>query len=171
MQAKENRYKKGTKKFTTLFIKNLRLITFVIISVVMLWLYGCETAFQGYSGDRLPPNKVATVSGYSSEFLLGGCTVYILDIDGKEDRVSESEIKLLKRVEILPGEHTLTAIMKCHDEMTPFLTSYTETSSKTISFNVEAGHSYEVGGEIRLRQFYLWVEDRQSKELVGGSKP
>jgi hypothetical protein len=179
MRVEENRCKKGIKGVAIFFVENFRFTFFVMISVVTLGLCGCTAPepFKAYSGDKLPPEKVALVAGYSYEDILFMCgqNVYILDVDGKEDRLNPSEIKLLKKVEVLPGEHTLTAIYKYHDALLLGVAGsrFIETAPRTVSFKAKAGHSYEVYGIIdsASEEPRFWIEDMQSKEIVGGSKP
>lgn len=159
----------------------------VLLLVLLLCASGCR--FMGppmhlvaYDGPRKAPSEVAKIVGagdsFASELLLGGLVgnsnVFILDVDGKAQRVGPETVKLLNWVEVLPGSHEVTVVMREHKAGLLGFGAYDiKTSPVRLSFSAEAGRTYVVFGAYRLRppKTWFWIVDKTTGSIVAGMKP
>lgn len=139
-------------------------------------LSGCGVKVtQMYVGEKLPPDKVAIIEPMDvMKCLQGhGIRTYIAAIDGQ---------KLGKgAAEVLPGRHTVAtaAALFMGYEITTFV------PEKPFTFDAQAGHTYRVMGHFFVEPApifaifsdseetppTIWIEDKESKEVVAGEKP
>jgi len=176
---------KTTKRVTG--IVNYETHQKALLLVLLLCASGCR--FMGppmhlvaYDGPRKPPSEVAKIVGAGDSFasellaggLLGNSKVSILNVDGKAQRVGADSVKLLNWVEVLPGPHEITLLMRAHNAgLLGLGASDIETSPVRLSFLAEAGHTYVVCGTYQLRppETWFWIVDQTTGEIVAGRKP
>ena len=108
-----------------------------------------------YSGPPLPRMSVAIIK---PKIISWKYTAYIESVDG-------NPIEGSFKAEVLPGKHTVVigAI---------FIRSLGgKMISETISLDARAGHVYRVRAKVKNTKMFLWMEDKETKEVVGGVKP
>ena len=108
-----------------------------------------------YPGPPLPRISVAIVK---AKMISWQYTAYIESVDGKP---LEGSFK----AEVLPGKHTVVigAI---------FIRSLGgKMISETVSLDARAGHVYHVRAKVKNTKMFLWMEDKETKKVVGGGKP
>ena len=135
-------------------------ILFSIVAVMgVILTAGCGT-LQAYPGQRLTKEETALITlGFAAG-------VEILAVDGQELGIDKV------KVEVLPGAHAVSARV-----VQAYQGGYI-SSPKTLRLEAQAGHVYHVFGRFlgeRLfsvpTDFTIWIEDKQSKEVVAGTKP
>ena len=121
-----------------------------LVFLLLGGLAACGTV-QNYKGDPLPREEVAMIEW-------SGLTVKV--INGKLPGAASS-------AEVLPGEQIITILYSPNLG----LTSY----SKTLIFDAEAGHSYELHAEcgsfLKCKPFWAWVENQKGGEIITGRSP
>ena len=152
------------------------------ITVCLTWLLagsvlsGCGVKVtQMYAGEKLSPEEVAIIEPMGvMKFLEGyGIRTYIAAVDGQELGKGAAEV--------LPGRHTVStaAALFMGSGSTTFV------PEEPFTFNAQAGHTYQV-----MCHFFvepplifaifsdseetpptIWIEDKESKEVVAGEKP
>lgn len=119
-------------------------------ALLLALLAACGTV-QGYKGDPLPREEVAMIEW-------SGLTVKVLN--GKLPGASSA-------AEVLPGEQIITILYSPNLGLTTF--------SKTLTFEAEAGQSYELhascGSFVNCRPFWAWVEDMKGGAVIAGKSP
>ena len=131
----------------------------LMFSISLMMLYGCAT--QSISQDQTS-DEMATLHGS----YWGSLRWYKAAIDGYDG--IDFGLKPVMMVKLLPGEHSITAI--CFTGFDP-LTTGMFAITRTISFQAEAGHSYQVrcGSDGSGKTF--WIKDKTSGKVVGGYAP
>ena len=77
-------------------------------------------------------------------------------------------IKPVMMVKLLPGEHSITAICFTGFDM---LTTGMMAITRTINFQAETGHSYQVRCGSHGSGKTFWIIDKTSNKVVGGFAP
>ncbi len=110
---------------------------------------------RAYPGPPLPKMNVAIVK---AKMISWRYTAYIQSVDG-------NPVEGSFKVELLPGKHTVVigAI---------FIRSLGgKLISETVSLDARAGHVYHVRAKVKNAKMFLWMEDKETKKVVGGGKP
>jgi hypothetical protein len=107
---------------------------------------------QLYTGDRLPKEEVAIIKPNMEGWFRN---TWISEIDGKPVGITN------KKVEVLPGIHTLRIKVKDSEFAQPVYMGV-----DTISFEAEAGHVYRVEGKIKRVEAVTWVIDEETNAPV-----
>ena len=122
-------------------------------------LSGCGT-MQAYPGERRPPDQVALIK-------VGGWAE-LLSVNGQELASDED------KAEVLPGSHTITTRVVAPAGYQRTLIS----NAVILNLDTLAGHIYEIygatfgGGWFKPPTgFTIWIQDKESKEVVAGEKP
>ena len=116
-----------------------------LLIVCLVFGLGCSTTKQAYSGPKLPPDKVATISSNAPAVIYG--------LDGGSVKA--------KSFEVLPDVHTITVGY--------WNGTYRSMHSCEISFTARAGHTYEVYGEGDWRgTWHCWIEDADTGQRKEG---
>lgn len=154
----------------------LRITVSLVLLLAVLLLTGCGVKItQMYVGEKLPPDQVAIIEPMNKmKFLEGhGIRTYIGAVDGQELGKGAAEV--------LPGRHTVStaAALFMGYGITTFV------PEEPFTFDAQAGHTYQVmgyffvapGGILGLLDDSeetpptIWIEDKESKEVVAGEKP
>ena len=148
----------------------LRITLSLVLLLAVSVLSGCGVKVtQMYVGEKLPPEEVAIIEPMDA-FLE---RTYIVAVDGQE--LGEGA------AEVLPGRHTVStaAALFMGSGITTFV------PEEPFTFDAQAGHTYQVmgyffvapGGILGLLDDSeetpptIWIEDKESKEVVAGEKP
>lgn len=133
-------------------------------------LSGCGVKVtQMYAGEKLSPEELAIIEPMDA-FLE---RTYIVAVDGQELGKGAAEV--------LPGRHTVStaAALFLGYEITMFV------PEEPFTFDAQAGHTYQVMGHFFVEPApifaifsdseetppTIWIEDKESKEVVAGEKP
>jgi hypothetical protein len=108
-----------------------------------------------YEGAELPDSTVAIVTGSRT---VDGIRIFFRGWDK-----SGKEIAVYK-IEVPAGEQRLTVYFTA-----PSGAVY--GSGRLITFDALGGHSYRVEGVEWDNKIYIWVEDTDTHEIVGGERP
>jgi hypothetical protein len=114
---------------------------------------------------------VARIDGTDTFYGLGGSTILVRTIDGVET-LDDAEVKdwdYAGDLELLPGEHTITASY----ELNIMNTIRRSVSPCFITFRADAGRSYVVNGTSfpSGKNWSCWIEDTQTGERTNGMFP
>ena len=110
---------------------------------------------RAYSGPPLPKISVAIIK---AKMISWRYTAYIESVDG-------NPIEGSFKAEVLPGKHTVVigAI---------FIRSLGgKLISETVSLDARACHVYHIRAKVENSKMFLWMEDKETKKVVGGGKP
>ena len=130
-----------------------RLIQIAITCIGAALLASCAgPVYKLYEGPNLQPNEIAVLKnspGWS------GLSVYVDSIDGitrSNDEFYGSMWDGSFRVELLPGEHTVSV---------RYTSDYYSVQNKDITFHAEAGKIYTVKASIdsAAMKWTAWVEE------------
>jgi len=120
-----------------------------IIFVCILFLNGCVTTYRQYSGAVLPEDKI----GILEHAPIGSNTGMIIeDVDGKWRGAG-----LIKRYELLPGEHSITCTLR-----NPLMTS----KKVTVYFKVQAGKRYIAQDVHKGGKWGIVILDKSNGKIV-----
>jgi hypothetical protein len=131
------------------------LLIFAVTSVVVLpALQGCGTT-KVYPGPELPDEDVAVIKGSRT---VAGIRIYFstVDKDGN-DEVTYS-------IEVPAGKRKIRLYFGTTD-------GSVQGMSRTLSFNAEGGHTYQVKGIEHDNRVWIWIEDTYTHKTVSGEKP
>lgn len=136
-----------------------RILFSIVVAMGVVLTTGCGT-LQAYPGQRLTKEETALIT------LAFAAGAEIVAVDGQELGVYKWN------VEVLPGAHAVRArVVQAYEG------GYISIP-KTLRLEAQAGHVYHVFGRFlgeRLfsapTDFTIWIEDKQSKEVVAGTKP
>ena len=141
---------------STTFTKIL-LIPLLFIKVMLS--AGCMTV-KGYQGEARGVGETALLTETSYHPL------YIKSVNG------ETVGFFHNKASILPGTNYLRVkvLMPTGSDVrgVPMIENY---FIKEITFEAKAGHVYRIDGIINRNNQWVWVEDSESREVVGGHKP
>jgi hypothetical protein len=130
------------------------LITAVLVTLLSL-IGGCAPKVLVHPD--LPPEQSAYIRGARGSFFVGGPE--LIAVDGKELIFANSAY-------ILPGKHTIKVCFL------NWMSRY--TGGCELQFEAKPGHKYVIRCSRRSffrDQFYFWVEDLQTQQVVSGEKP
>jgi hypothetical protein len=131
-------------------------VSMAVLCSVAVMAIGCATPTNRlYSGDALPPEKVAVVIEPADE-LFFGTQAFISEIDGK--RIDHSSWDGSAFVELLPGLHAISVGM---NKQTWYGSKFS-LRDRTFRLQAEAGHRYE----IRIKWSTKGGDDRWDPEAI-----
>ena len=143
---------------TTTLTKNL-LIQLFYCGAIALLSTGCMT-MQAYTGNSKDNSETALLIETSYH------PIYIKSVNGISVGFFHNKARLL------PGENFLRVKVLLPEESDvrgiPMIESY---FIKEITFKAKAGHVYRIDGIVNRNKQWVWVEDAESMEVVGGEKP
>ena len=123
---------------------------------------GCGT-LQAYTGERLTREETALIK---VGFKFGGDRAEIVAVDGQALGSSND------KAEVLPGGHTVSARLIRSEQHATLISSIA-----TLNLVAAAAHTYEVFGKYTGGGFFspptgftIWVEDKESKQVVATAK-
>ena len=137
------------------------------ISAIMLltvMLGACAITFKGYEGEMKPDSEIAILSrsGFTQIVELDG--IHIQSATRMEYTRDNPLGLAYKAVEMMPGDHTVTAHYHCDGpKKWDFCT--TGNYKFTLCFTAQAGHSYTVYSEV-VDRYYGWIEDDDSDQVI-----
>jgi len=128
-------------------------MTIVLVSA------GCMT-MQAYTGESRGVQETALLTETSYHPL------YIRSVNGSPVGFFHNKAR------ILPGANYLRVkvLMPLGSDVrgVPMIENY---FIQEITFEAKAGHVYRIDGIVNRNKQWVWVEDAESREVVGGSKP
>lgn len=130
---------------------------------------GCKSTFKAYPGPERPPEEIARVRGSAAVYFTSSTNTYIQAVDGRRCNDGNGNEKSVDRALVLPGRHTIKAVIWEH-RTHPLINIpvHSASPSKNVSFTAEAGHRYVVEGYIDEPDFWIWIVDEATDEVVGG---
>jgi hypothetical protein len=131
------------------------------------------TPLQTYPGPQLPREQVATVRGAVNYYGVGWVIVVIDAVDGKKIVGSSDEL-YLGRIEMLPGQHEISASLWVSAVTPTMVINRGATPElRRLPFVAEAGERYIVDGSWggSSEKNAIWIANERTKEIVGGNKP
>lgn len=143
---------------TITLTKNL-LVPLIYCAAIVLLATGCMT-IQAYTGESR--NNLETALLLETSYH----PIYIKSVNGMSVGFFHNKARILPgdnflRVKVLlPGESDVRGV--------PMIESY---FIKEINFEAKAGHVYQIDGIVNRNKQWVWVEDAESLEVVGGEKP
>lgn len=158
--------------FGAIFVKLLAIVPVILISGCISMVHPKST-LKAYDSERRGPNEVARIVGKSGNVPFGvgeSKQIILLDVDQRMPNWKASPTPL-KWVEVLPGDHTITA--EVFAMTVAFGNGRTIRSiPESISFHAEAGRTYVVHGDYQLGppETFLWIVEKDSGKIVAGEK-
>ena len=124
-----------------------------LLMAVALFLSACGGTVQTYEGSKKAAQEVAFLRTNVGELTM--TTTWVTRVDGKELVVAYTEI------ELLPGRRTLGIN----------LTGGVLRAAATVSLDAQAGRIYRLHGMVQRGDFFAWIVDQGTGEVVAGQKP
>lgn len=130
------------------------LIALCLAGSLVLTLPACG-AHKMYPGPERPAEDVAVVTGART---VAGVRIFFIGTDG-----DGNEIPVYK-IELGVGRHEINVqVGEAKGTKFPIL--------RTISFDALGGHAYQVKGLDWDKRIWVWIEDTDTGQVVGGEKP
>ncbi len=125
-----------------------------VLTAAAACVLSCGTT-KMYSGPGLPNEEVAVIKGSRT---VAGIRIYFsaVDEDGNET--------VVYRIEVPAGRRKIRIYFGTSE-------GTVHGMSRTLSFNAEGGHTYQVKGLEHDGKVWIWIEDTYTHETVGGKKP
>lgn len=151
--------------------QSLKITVSLVLLLAGLVLSGCAVKVtQMYAGENLPPEEVAIIEPMDGFF----DRTYIVAVDGQQLGKGAAEV--------LPGRHSVWAAARLFMGSGGITTFVPE---EPFTFNAQAGHTYQVMCHFFIEPPLIfaifsdseetpptiWIEDKESKEVVAGEKP
>jgi len=131
----------------------------LIISLALMMIGGCAT--QSVSPEKSSEEMAALHGSYWGSLRWNKAAI------GGYDGIKFG-MKPVMMVKLLPGEHSITAICYTGFDM---LTTGMMAITRTINFQAEARHSYQVRCGSSGSGKTFWIVDKTSGEVVAGAAP
>ncbi|HBE92988.1 MAG TPA: hypothetical protein DDW55_10830 [Gammaproteobacteria bacterium] len=131
----------------------------LIISMALIMIGGCAT--QSVSPEQSSEEMAVLHGSY-----WGSLRWHKAAIDGYDG--IDFGMKPVMMVKLLPGEHSIAAVCFTGFDM---LTTGIMAIPSTISFQAEAGQSYQVRCGSSGSGKTFWIMDKTSGKVVGGTAP
>ena len=126
-----------------------------VVLLALGWVLSGCAAHKAYPGPELPDDSVAIVTGSRT---VAGIRIFFR---GWEKDGSET---VVYKIEIPAGRQELRIHFTA-----PSGTYY--RLARTVMFDAEGGHTYQVKGLEWDDKVFIWIEDTYTHEVVGGEKP
>jgi hypothetical protein len=127
---------------------------------------------KSYPGPQLPQEQVATIRGAVNYYGLSWVIAAIDALDGKKILKTADEVNW-GRIEILPGEHEVSASLWV-SVLTPvtLVNRGSTPEFRRLVFVAEAGERYIVDGSWggKPENNAIWIVNERTKEIVAGAK-
>ena len=128
---------------------------------------------KSYPGPQLPQEQVATIRGAVNYYGLSWVSVAIDAVDGEKTLRRADEVNW-GRIEILPGEHEVSASLWV-SVLTPvtLVNRGSTPEFQRLTFVAEAGARYIVDGSWGggPEKNAIWIVNERTKQIVAGNKP
>jgi hypothetical protein len=126
----------------------------VVAALVLPFFQGCS-ATKAYSGPDLPDKDVAVIKGSRT---VAGIRVYFSTVD------EDGNDGVTYKIEVPAGQRKIRLYFGTTD-------GSVKGMSRTLAFNAEGGHTYQVQGVEHDGKVWIWIEDTYTHETVSGEKP
>ncbi len=127
---------------------------------------------KNYPGPDLPREQVATIRSGINFYGLSWVIAVIDAVDGEKILRTADEVNW-GRIEILPGEHEVSASLWV-SVLTPvtLVNRGSTPEFRRLTFAAEAGESYIVDGSWGggSEKNAIWIVNERTKEIVAGTK-
>jgi len=165
------------------------------VCLVLVALCGCAThpGLKTYHGPDRPDSELILVECDHSLKLDDSYWPYICSVDGFKELNDDGGPLVFPSVKVLPGEHTIEGVMgrqqsgqtgtggpidSAVDSLVDSLFNialrrvfFLGTDRKRVTFTAEAGHTYKLKGDVEEPEYWMWIENAETEELVGGTRP
>lgn len=143
-------------------------LLFTALGLLVLLLGGCGT-LQAYEGPALDASETALVK-QSSETRGWYIVVAAYWESVKLVAIDEYRLDLHTSARVLPGSHTAVMSIE-YGVAVPYAGDGGSADTRHVTFFAEAGHTYVIHSVYEWEQWYIWVQEQESGEWVGGQPP
>jgi hypothetical protein len=127
----------------------------LLVTGLAMWALAACGGVRTYPGPERPRKDVAVIHGSRA---VGGLRVYFTTVDKNGEEVATYTI------EVPAGRQRVTfTVASAEGSVMPVV--------RTVAFIAKGGHTYRAQGSEHADRVWLWVEDAQTHEVVGGEEP
>jgi hypothetical protein len=131
-------------------------------AVIIVLITGCTTTTIIYEQPNIPLDQVALINRLTNERLVF-IFLYAHFQSAQIERIDGKPVPIKSKLQLLPGQHEIAAFYR--DDGGLF---FEEIDFHTnIVINVEAGREYQIRGGVKEGVVRVWVEDLETKKVVG----